>query len=733
MADLSSIYAGIGLGEGLGSLPQSFAQGQAQGLNMANALTQRQMMLEQIKRSQELADLSSDLFDAKEEIFSTKKQPKPKQMPSTGMATPYTASDLSSQGMGSSGGYALNPMSNLYEYDDENKYLVSPKDSDASSTGFISILGGNDSIKGNNVGNLRVGTWTTPSGAKGKAGQIATFDTLEEGEKAHHNLWASDAYNKKPISQTIASMYNPSTAKGNSPQINKNYIKYIKDKTGIDIENKTYNELTPREQAMFRAAQADFEHGTGGTFLESVLAKTKTQPEPIDASAMSSLPQSGMGSYLPEEPKFAMSPPPVATPMPNAPSYKYDPLAPFDPRSVTAPPAVIAALMNPKPSASPAAAVATPMASATPTATAPTPVTPAATTPVVAAPTNVASMPTPPAALSAEEIPQQPPSVAGGMSFGEPLPSGPNAGSDEGTQPASDETGTTIPALSNYRNKIIAYQRKAMELYALTRDPQYSNMAKEAEGNLLQAFQYNATKAFHSGNSEALSEAMSAMYGGDAPVIKLGKLDDGQYGANLYDHKGNKIMELHASQIYNLGNPAMLAQMEQAYQVTANRLYYQNQAKVDAATLRANAANNKTLLENTEYWGYRPDLKDPAGNPIPTALTTLEDINAWKSQYGENSVARNAKGALTSAKIVTEELKSSPWQRDGKPTTPEENSKINQIIKKASAAGKTWSEIEVLLKGAGIHYKGKPLHPNTKIKTIEISDDGQIKEITTEQ
>jgi hypothetical protein len=296
------------------------------------------------------------------------------------------------------------------------------------------------------------------------------------------------------------------------------------------------------------------------------------------------------------------------------------------------------------------------------------------------------------------------------------------------TEPAAQTQPIAKPSQSGYsknlveyRNKVIAYQRKAMELYALTRDPQYSAMGKQAEEQLLSAFQNVATKSFLSGDSEGLRQAFSAMYGGEGPEIKIEKLSDGTYGASLYNNK-DKVMELHASQIYNIGNPTVLAQAEQAYALKLGAIQMQNRAKAEQIELKQRGAE----LSRALAVGTNPTTG------ARVALNNNDDIADWINAFGKGSVVINQQAAAAAARAESLRNKNSLWRSmDGQPvseTTAKEILQVFQEINKNPSAytinGKpyTMSElISLIQKRFGIVFQGK------------IPDQGTITEMTFDE
>jgi len=822
MANLGGIYTAIGLGQGLGSAPQAYAQGQAQGLNMSNALTQRQMMLQQIRKAEELAQLGNEVFDSRSNLFgegsSAKDETQPTTVPTTpssiapvvpvtpaplptGLSAPpvspastmVTPSSTQPTGMNASVPPAV-------PFADEDKMLVSPepasigKDDKRNRTlrrpeGFISFISdwgplADAQIGKNyrfNFGNTKYGeltdhfaTGSDPNAKQGAKG-MALFESLEDSEKAMHDLWSSERYNQYGIADSIRRLYNPSFAEGNTPEGVAIYIRDIQKATGIDLDNVKYNDLNPKEKAIFRAATADREHGTGGFYLKQTLANiNKGNLESVDTEPASTLPTARMSDELLTEPQPN---PTISTNNPILTSQNIKPINPlekFNPSSVVAPPSVINALNNPITTTPVSnAPIATPMGSATQTpAVAPTPVvtTPTVntqgyafqpmphgtirltapdnvsieidtkTTPETATPEQLAWFKKYPnhgyapfkaysqqflsildrdqtalGAAPADTTASAP--VAGGMS-GEPVApqaatepavgTKPTGGTDTNAATQEKKTPSRVSEnLSDYRTKVIAYQRKAMELYALTRDPQYNAMAKQSEENLLSAFQFTATKAFHSGNSKALGDAFSAMYGGDSPDIRLEKLSDGTYGAGLYDDKSRKIMELHASQIYNLGNPAVLGQLEQSFSTKRASIELQSQAKAQQIKLQ----NRGKALAGALATGT-----DPSGETTP--LNSQYEINDWVEAYGRGSVAINQRAAQSAAmtqKLMTE---NALWRNaDGSLLSQEKAKQLSEIFteiakqpEKYTIDGRPYTMGEVIARiqeRFGVIFKGK--------------------------
>ena len=784
MANLGGIYTAIGLGQGLGNAPQAYAQGQAQGLNMSNALTQRQMMLQQIKKAEELAQLGNEVFDSRSSLFggdsSAADEAQPTTTPTTASiapvvpVTPAPVQTGLSAPLVSPASTTITPSSTqptgmntavpaAVPLDDEDKMLVSPepapiaKDDVRNRTlrrpdGFISFISDwgplSDTNIGknyrNNFGNTKHGDLTNnfslgpdPKARDGAEG-MALFESLEDSEKAMHDLWSSNRYNQYGIADSIRKMYNPSFAKGNTPEGVAKYIRDIQSATGIDLQNVKYNDLSPKEKAIFRAATADREHGTGGFYLKQTLSNiSKGNLENVDTEPTSTLPTARTPDELLGEPQ----PNPAVPNSPILTSQKIQPINPlerFNPSSVVASPSVINALNNPI-TTTPVnnAPIATPMGSATQTpAAVPAPVatTPTVntygyaiqpmpkgtirltapdkdsieidtkTTPETATPEQLTWFRQHPdhgyepfKAYSQQFISQPVQSqtalgaapadttatapVAGGMS-GEPVApqaatepvaeAKPTEGTDKNAATQEKKTPSRVSQnLSDYRTKVIAYQRKAMELYALTRDPQYNAMANQSEENLLSAFQFAATKAFHSGNSKSLSDAFSAMYGGDSPDIRLEKLSDGTYGAGLYDDKNRKIMELHASQIYNLGNPAVLGQLEQSFSTKRASIELQAIAKANQIKQAARGRSQA----NAFAIGTDPSTGET------TALNNQFEVDEWAAAYGNGSIAINQRAVESAARAKNLMTKNSLWVSvDGSPLSEERAKQLSDIF-----------------------------------------------------
>jgi hypothetical protein len=779
---LSGIYTALGVGQGLGNSSESYAQGQSQGMNMANALMQRQMMIEQIKKSQELAALGNELYDARSSVFNspstTPTTPTPIQ-PNAGLGAPITPTPKqtttpatqppatqppATQPVAS----GMNQPSTVpagVPLPDEDKYLVEPTSAMAGSSrkqdpvsGFKTYLTDYGNVKRNNFGNVWWGGSTKEFAigpdpeATGALKGIALFTDPLISEKAMHSVWSSDWYNEAPISQTIRKKYTPENAEGNTPESVTNYIGYLKEKTGLDLDNLKYNDLSAEQQAILRAAQGDWEHGTGGKYLKQTLAGIQSQ--------FSS--PTGMGSQVDlTEPK---SVPETTTAQPmaalSAPATKpidiYAPFNPletlkYNPSSAVPSPEVINSLNNPKyPDVKPSngysfdvsvngfISLVSPDGERV--------VLKNETTPETATPEQLewfkkhadhgygpfieyskqfekpkTETSTPDTtAKPSEPVTQTQPSTSS-QTVETTQPTAP-------TKPAAETQPITKPIQSGYsknlveyRNKVIAYQRKAMELYALTRDPQYGAMGKQAEEQLLSAFQNVATKSFLSGDSQGLKEAFSAMYGGEGPEIKIEKLSDGTYGASLY--KGNdKVMELHASQIYNIGNPAVLAEAEQAYALKLGAIQAQHRSKAQLIEMKQRGTElSKALAVGT----------NPATG-AKVALNNDDDIADWINAYGKESVVKNQSAAAAAARAESLRSKNSLWRSmDGQPvseTTAKEILQVFQEINKNPSAytinGKPYTMgelITLISKRFGVLFQGK------------IPDQGTITEMTFDE
>jgi hypothetical protein len=793
---LSGIYTALGVGQGLGNSSESYAQGQSQGMNMANALMQRQMMIEQIKKSQELAALGNELYDARSSVFNspstTPTTPTPIQ-PNAGLGAPITPTPKqtttpatqppatqppATQPVAS----GMNQPSTVpagVPLPDEDKYLVEPtsamagssKKPDDTLSGFISFItdwGKLSDTQRKNFGNIKHGSLTQDfsigpdPNAKGGASGMAMFDSVETSEKAMHSLWSSDFYNRYPIAEMIQKAYNPSFAQGNTPQGVLKYINEIRKRTGIDIDNLKYNDLSTEQKAILRATQADLEHGTGRFYLDQTLSGIAKKNKVESPEELQSLPSTGMGSQVDlREPK---SVPETTTAQPmaalNAPATKpmdiYAPFNPletlkYNPSSAVPSPEVINSLNNPKyPDVKPSngysfdvsvngfISLVSPDGERV--------VLKNETTPETATPEQLewfkkhadhgygpfieyskqfekpkTETSTPDTtAKPSEPVTQTQPSTSS-QTVETTQPTAP-------TKPAAETQPITKPIQSGYsknlveyRNKVIAYQRKAMELYALTRDPQYGAMGKQAEEQLLSAFQNVATKSFLSGDSQGLKEAFSAMYGGEGPEIKIEKLSDGTYGASLY--KGNdKVMELHASQIYNIGNPAVLAEAEQAYALKLGAIQAQHRSKAQLIEMKQRGTElSKALAVGT----------NPATG-AKVALNNDDDIADWINAYGKESVVKNQSAAAAAARAESLRSKNSLWRSmDGQPvseTTAKEILQVFQEINKNPSAytinGKPYTMgelITLISKRFGVLFQGK------------IPDQGTITEMTFDE
>jgi len=847
---LSGIYTALGVGQGLGNSSESYAQGQSQGMNMANALMQRQMMIEQIKKSQELAALGNELYDARSSVFNspstTPTTPTPIQ-PNAGLGAPITPTPKqtttpatqppATQPVAS----GMNQPSTVpagVPLPDEDKYLVEPTSAMAGSSrkqdpasGFKTYLTDYGNVKRNNFGNVWWGGSTKEFAigpdpeATGALKGIALFTDPLISEKAMHSVWSSDWYNEAPISQTIRKKYTPENAEGNTPESVTNYIGYLKEKTGLDLDNLKYNDLSAEQQAILRAAQGDWEHATGGKYLKQTLNAIQSKSSPSTGKGSATKPIDLYSSFNPLEtlnynPSNIVIPPELRknlnNPIINEPKQipettTVPPTTAPTPPSATVPPmtALSAPVVSPDPTSTPVPETTTaqPMAALSAPATKPmdiyAPFNPLETlkyNPSSAVPspevinslnnpkfrdanlgtftydhsvTGFISMVSPdgervvlkegttPETATPEQLEWfkkhtdhgHPPFIEYSKQFEKPKtetstpdttakPSEPVTQTQpstssqpvETTQPTAptEPVAETQPIakpsqsgysknLVEYRNKVIAYQRKAMELYALTRDPQYGAMAKQAEEQLLSAFQNVATKSFLSGDSQGLKEAFSAMYGGEGPEIKIEKLSDGTYGASLY--KGNdKVMELHASQIYNIGNPAVLAEAEQAYALKLGAIQMNNRAKAQQIEMKQRGTElSKALAVGT----------NPATG-AKVALNNDDDIADWINAYGRASITINQQAAAAAARAESLRSKNSLWRSmDGQPvseTTAKEILQVFQEINKNPSAytinGKpyTMSElISLIQKRFGIVFQGK------------IPDQGTITEMTFDE
>jgi hypothetical protein len=772
---------------------------------MANALTQRQMMIEQIKKSQELAALGNELYDARSSVFNspstTPTTPTPIQ-PNAGLGAPITPTPKqtttpatqppatqppATQPVAS----GMNQPSTVpagVPLPDEDKYLVEPtsamagssKKPDDTLSGFISFItdwGKLSDTQRKNFGNVKHGNLTEDfslgpdPNAKGGASGMAMFDSVETSEKAMHSLWSSDFYNRYPIAEMIRKAYNPSFAQGNTPEGVIKYINEIRKRTGIDIDNLKYNDLSTEQKAILRAAQADLEHATGRFYLDQTLSGIAKKNKVESPEELQSLPSTGMGSQVDlREPK---SVPETTTAQPmaalSAPATKpMDTYAPFNPletlkykpSDIAISPELRQNFNNPQFPDRPYLrgsyntditllengfiALTSPDGEKVVLRTETTPETATPEQlewfkkhtdhdykpfieysnqfkkPKTETPTSV-EIPTSDATTKSSEPDAQTQPSPSNQPEQVAQPTTP-------TEPAAQTQPIAKPSQSGYsknlveyRNKVIAYQRKAMELYALTRDPQYSAMGKQAEEQLLSAFQNVATKSFLSGDSEGLRQAFSAMYGGEGPEIKIEKLSDGTYGASLYNNK-DKVMELHASQIYNIGNPTVLAQAEQAYALKLGAIQMQNRAKAEQIELKQRGAE----LSRALAVGTNPTTG------ARVALNNNDDIADWINAFGKGSVVINQQAAAAAARAESLRNKNSLWRSmDGQPvseTTAKEILQVFQEINKNPSAytinGKpyTMSElISLIQKRFGIVFQGK------------IPDQGTITEMTFDE
>jgi hypothetical protein len=118
-------------------------------------------------------------------------------------------------------------------------------------------------IKNNNPGNIMAkdSTWTSkqPGYVGMGSNGIAIFDTLENGEKAQHNLLSNNTYGKMPIAK-VPTVWAPKGHGDNDPVA---YEKGLQQRTGFDnaTMSKTYTQLTPEQQKTYRDAMAGVEHG----------------------------------------------------------------------------------------------------------------------------------------------------------------------------------------------------------------------------------------------------------------------------------------------------------------------------------------------------------------------------------------------------------------------------------------------------------------------------------------
>lgn len=153
------------------------------------------------------------------------------------------------------------------------------------------------SVRNKNPGNL----------VDPKTGQIRTFASAEEGSTALQNDIAtklsgiSPAFKARfgdnvPVTPaTLASVWSPEEAKGNSLESTMNYAKHISSKLGIPINQPIPN--TPEAKAAVAQAITEFESGQRGA------AKQVAQVGPKDPSmaAPAPLPQQGPAQGQPQQ------------------------------------------------------------------------------------------------------------------------------------------------------------------------------------------------------------------------------------------------------------------------------------------------------------------------------------------------------------------------------------------------------------------------------------------------
>ena len=130
-------------------------------------------------------------------------------------------------------------------------------------------------VRNNNPGNIRYGDAAQQMGATGQDSRgFAIFPDSATGDKAQDQLLNSAAYKNMNLHQII-SKWAPNNE--NNPA---QYAKTVKGMLGgIDMD-KTYAELTPEEQAKFRAVQTRIEHGTGASAGGAVAPGTAPSATP---------------------------------------------------------------------------------------------------------------------------------------------------------------------------------------------------------------------------------------------------------------------------------------------------------------------------------------------------------------------------------------------------------------------------------------------------------------------
>ena len=143
-------------------------------------------------------------------------------------------------------------------------------------------------FKNNNPGNIIANSsWTSkqPGYVGAASNGTAIFDTVENGEKAQHNLLSNDTYGKMPISK-VPNVWAPADD-GKNPQLKGNnpeaYSRSLQQRTGFDDATmaKPYSQLTPAQQKTYRDAMASIEHGTPTTSKTAVGNVNVSLPNPF--------------------------------------------------------------------------------------------------------------------------------------------------------------------------------------------------------------------------------------------------------------------------------------------------------------------------------------------------------------------------------------------------------------------------------------------------------------------
>ena len=143
----------------------------------------------------------------------------------------------------------------------------------ATTTAAVQPVAPAGAVRNNNPGNIRYGDAAKAMGATGQDSRgFAIFPDAATGDQAQDKLLNSPAYKNMNLHQII-SKWAPNTE--NNPA---QYAKTVKGMLGgIDMD-KTYAELTPEEQAKFRAVQTRIEHGTGAGGAVAPGATPSTTP-----------------------------------------------------------------------------------------------------------------------------------------------------------------------------------------------------------------------------------------------------------------------------------------------------------------------------------------------------------------------------------------------------------------------------------------------------------------------